>query len=165
MGFFDLLDPTRSWPSVEGPAPDLTFLSYEIEALPFGSPIDSARFLGRPDAFEWESRMEKRCALLYARKGLRLRFGQGKLRDVAYLVGLGATDHPAFERSQPLAPDGTRLSDRVDRARIVAMFGEPDPQGSDNECLQVFHQGRGAASDFYLDERGNLREWAIYPDD
>lgn len=63
-----------------------------------------------------------------------------------------------------MAPDGSRLTPEIDRARIVALFGEPDPGGSDETCLQVFH-GRGVISDFYLDERGRLKEWVLYPDD
>jgi hypothetical protein len=62
-----------------------------------------------------------------------------------------------------MAPDGTRLTPEVDRGRIVALFGEPDPGGSDETCLQVFH-GRGVASDFYLDDQGHLKEWSLYPE-
>ena len=35
----------------------------------------------------------------------------------------------------------------VDRAQIVKMFGEPDPGGSDETCLQIFH-GHGVATSF-----------------
>ena len=60
--------------------------------------------------------------------------------------------------------DGTRLTAEADRGRIVALFGEPDPRGSDETCLQVFH-GQGVISDFYLDEQGHLKEWILYADD
>jgi hypothetical protein len=164
VGVLDWLDPTRGWASVPGGAPDLSRQSLQLASLPFGSPVTSASVFGQPDAVEWHSRIRKELSLLHARKGFRLRFERDKLVEVAYLVGRGASEHPSFEPSQPMAPDGTRLTADADRARIVALFGEPDPGGSDATCLQVFH-GRGVVSDFYLDERGCLREWALYPED
>jgi hypothetical protein len=163
MGLADRFDPTRNWEEVLGPAPDPTaFL--QLPTMPFGSPLESARVLGKPDAFECRSRREKDCFLIYAKKGLRLRFRGDRLIEVSYLVGQGAIEHPAFVPSQPRAPDGTRLTPEIDRARIISTFGEPDPGGSDDTCLQVFHGG-GVISDFYLDQRGHLREWNLYPDD
>ena len=52
----------------------------------------------------------------------------------------------------------------IDKDRIVALFGEPDPKGSDDETLQVFH-GQGVISDFDIDEGGHLIRWTLYPDD
>jgi hypothetical protein len=164
MGLSDWFDPTKSWDVVEGTAPDPGGPSLTLAQLPFGSPIEAARVLGRPDVFEWKSRRDAHYELLYARKGLRLRFRGGRLDQVSYLVGQDACTLPSFAPSRPLAPDGTRLSPEVDRARIVTIFGEPDPGGSDDECLQVFH-GNGVISDFYLDDQGHLREWSLYPDD
>ena len=164
MGLLDFLNPTHGWEPVAGRAPDLSLQSLQLTSLPFGSPVESARFLGRPDGVEWQSRINKDFTLLYAKKGLRVRFNKGKLTQLAYLVGRGADSPPSLEPSQPMAPDGSRLTSEIDRARIVALFGEPDPGGSDETCLQVFH-GRGVISDFYLDERGGLKEWVLYPDD
>lgn len=164
MGLTDWFDPTKQWEPVSGPAPDPSALSLQVPVLPFGSPLESARVLGRPDEFEWKSRRAKDCTLLYATKGLRLRFRGGQLAEVAYLIGPGACAHASFSPAQPSAPDGSRLTADVDRARIVSIFGEPDPGGSDETCLQVFH-GHGVISDFYLDETGRLREWDLYPDD
>jgi hypothetical protein len=164
MGVLDWLDPTRSWPEVPGPAPELSRITMQLEGLRFGDPIESARSLGRPDRFEWRSRVKKDCDLVYARKGLRLRFTRGHLSEVGFLIAPGSSDLPGFAPSRPLAPDGTRLGPEADRARIVALFGQPDPGGSDQTVLQVFHQ-RGVASDFFLDEQGHLKEWALYPND
>ena len=164
MGLLDFLDPTREWPIVAGLPPDLDGSTLQFDALHFGDPVESARFLGRPNQIEWSSRINKDFQLLYAEKGLRLRFTKGKLRDVSFLVGDRASDHPAFAPAQPLAPDGTRLTPEVDRSKIVALFGEPDPGGSDDECLQVFH-GQGVISDFYLDGDGHLTKWVLYADD
>ena len=155
MGLLNWLDPTRDWPVVSGPAPDLNGKTLQIDALPFGGPPESARFLGRPNQVEWHSRMQKDFELLYTEKRLRLRFREGKLSDVAYLVADGA---------QPTAPDGEPLTSAADRDEIVKRFGEPDPRGSDETCLQVFH-GCGVISDFYLDDNGRLKEWILYPDD
>ena len=164
MGLGDWFDPTRHWESASGLAPDPSALSLQIPTLPFGCQLEAARVLGKPDAFEWRSRREHHCELLYASRGLRLRFKDDKLIDVSYLIGADACEHAAFKPARPLAPDGTRLTPDIDRAQIVKMFGEPDPGGSDDECLQVFH-GHGVASDFYLDGQGRLREWSLYPDD
>ena len=162
MGLSELFDPTRTWEPVPGPAPNPNGL--QLSGLPFGSPLEAAQFLGRPDEFEWDSRLDKDCSLLYAAKGLRLRFERSELIEVAYLIGSDACAHASFTPSHPMAPDGTRLTADMDRGRIVSIFGEPDPDGSDEECLQVFHGG-GMISDFYLDEHGHLREWDIYPED
>ena len=164
MGLGDWFDPTRTWESASGPAPDPSALSLQIPTLPFGCPLETARALGRPDAFEWRSRREHHCELLYASRGLRLRVNDDKLIEVSDLIGPEACAHAAFAPSAPLAPDGTRLTRDVVRAQIVKSFGEPDPGGSDDECLQIFH-GHGVVSDFYLDEQGRLREWSLYPED
>ena len=164
MGLTDWIDPTHTWEEIAGAAPDPSALSLQLASLPFGAPLESAHLLGRPDVLEWKSRRDKECVLLYAKRGLRLRFKGDRLAEVSYLIGKGACDHPAFNPSQPSAPDGTRLTPAIDRAAIVRIFGEPDPAGSDDTCLQVFH-GHGVISDFYLDEPGHLTEWSIYPDD
>lgn len=156
-----LLDPTRHWEPVFGPAPSPSGL--QIPLLPFGSPLEAAQFLGKPDEFEWKSRRTDAFSLLYAAKGLRLEFEDGKLVEVAYLVSAAACSHKSFAPSTPLAPDGSSLAHDVDRARIIAIFGEPDPMGSDETCLQVFHGG-GVVSDFYLDDEGHLTEWDLYPE-
>ena len=163
MSVLDWLDPTRGWPEAGGPAPQLNRLM-QLDALPFGSPIESAHVFGRPEKFHWNSRVHKDCELLYARNGVRLRFREGKLRDVTFLIGLAASDHPDYAPAQPAAPDGTRLTPQIDRARIEELFGPADPGGSDDTCLQIFHRN-GLASDFYLDARGHLTEWTMYPDD
>jgi hypothetical protein len=155
MGLLSWLDPTRDWPVVKGPAPDLDGKTLQLDVLPFGAPIESARFLGKPNQIEWNSRSKQDFELFYTDKRLRLRFREGKLSDVAYLVGNGA---------QPKAPDGDLLTSSADRDEIVKRFGEPDPGGSDETCLQVFHRN-GVISDFYLDDNGRLKEWILYPDD
>ena len=162
MSLSDFFDPTRTWEPAAGPAPDP--IGFQISGLPFGAPLESARFLGRPDVFEWKSRLEKEYTLLYASRGLRLRFQGGLLNEVSYLIAQDSCRHASFTPSRPMAPDGTRLTPDMDRARIVAIFGEPDPEGSDEETLQVFHAGV-AISDFQIDEHGHLREWDLYADD
>jgi hypothetical protein len=164
MSVLDWLDPTRSWPVVAGPAPELNRMLLQFDALRFGAPVEAARFLGKPDQFHWHNRIHKDCELLYAAKGLRLRFRQDRLRDVRFLIGAGSCDHPAFRAAHPMAPDGTRLTPQITRETIEGIFGAPDPQGSDETCLQIFHRN-GIASDFNLDEQGQLIEWALYPDD
>ncbi|SRR6266849_981792 len=154
MGLLDWLNPTREWPVVSGPAPDLNRITLQFDALRFGAPLASARFLGRPDAFHWLSRIRNECELVYARKGLQLRFAKGGLDQIMFLIGT----------ARPTAPDGTPLTSEIDKDRIVALFGEPDPKGSDDETLQVFH-GQGVISDFDIDEGGHLIRWTLYPDD
>jgi hypothetical protein len=164
VSLFDWPDPTRGWPDVDGAAPDPSWGSLQLASLPFGSPVEAASVLGRPDKVEWRNRLRKDCDLLYARKGLRLRFAHGRLREVTYLVGADACRHPSFQPSRPLTPDGSRLTPDADRDRIASLFGEPDPGGSDETVLQVFH-GHGVISDFSLDDSGHLKEWSLYPDD
>ncbi len=163
MGVLDWLDPTRTWPVIPGPAPLLNRLLLQFDALRFGAPIDAARVLGRPDTFHWTSRIHKECELLYASKGLRLRFREGQLNEVRFLIGAASSDHPAFTPAEPIVPDGTHLTAQMDRDQIIAVFGQPDPGGSDDTTLQIFHRN-GVASDFNLDQQGRLTEWALYPE-
>lgn len=162
MGVLDWLDATRRWPVVAGPAPNLNRVLMQFDALRFGASIESARVLGRPEKLHWNNRIRKDCVLLYASKGLRLHFHEGRLQEVAFLIGPAASDHPAFAPAQPMAPDGTRLDAQTDRDRIVALFGTPDPRGSEATTLQIFHRN-GVASDFDLDKDGRLTVWSIYP--
>jgi hypothetical protein len=164
MGLLDgLTDPTRRWPVVEGPAPAVNPALMQLEAIRFGDPLDSARFLGRPDGVEWISRMRKDYDLIYARKGLRVRFKHGLLAEIEFYIGPRSCEHPAFSAARPKAPDGTTLTPEIDKKRIVQLFGEPDPKGSDDEVLQVFHTN--VISDFFVDETGHLESWALYPND
>jgi hypothetical protein len=155
MGLFGWFDPTRQWPVVNGAAPDLNGKTLQFDALRFGAPIESASFLGRPKGIRSHSRFKKDLDLLYPEKGFHLRFRQGLLTDVAFQIGAGA---------KPLAPDGKPLTSSADRNEIVARFGEPDPRGSDEIVMQVFH-GNGVISDFFLDDSGHVEEWVLYPDD
>ncbi len=164
MSVLDWFDPTRDWPVVAGPAPDVNRVLMQFDALRFGAPIESAKVLGRPDKFHWDNMVHRDCDLLYASKGLRLRFQEGKLREVRFLIGAESSDHPEFAPAQPMAPDGTRLTAQTSKDQIQAVFGPADPGGSDDTCLQIFHRN-GVASDFDLDQQGQLTEWAIYPDD
>ncbi|MGZ5178701.1 MAG: hypothetical protein ACXWCW_31655, partial [Burkholderiales bacterium] len=109
MGLFDLLDPTAKWPVVDGPAPDVNRLLLQFDSPRFGAPIDSARALGRPDEFHRKGVSTKDCTLLYARKGLLLRFHEGKLDEVRFRIGPRSSNHPAFVPAKPKAPDGSRL--------------------------------------------------------
>ncbi len=163
MGLLDFIDPTRDWPVVPGPAPDFNLALAQLESMRFGDPLDAARFLGQPDQIEWRSRIRKDFEAVYTPKGLRLGFKAGRLSQVTYVVG-GWSTEPGFAPARPKAPNGTPLTPALDRKAIVALFGEPDPGGSDQTCLQVFHGG-SVISDFYLDDTGHLKEWVLYPDD
>src|SRR3989442_15154681 len=117
----NLLNPTRDWPVVSGPAPNVDRVRMQFDALHFGDPLEAARFLGRPDTFHWRNMIRKDCDLTYSGKGLRLSFTDGKLSEIAFQIGA----------AEPEAPDGTRLSRQTDKEAIVQVFGEPDPGGSD----------------------------------
>ncbi|HUJ14018.1 MAG TPA: hypothetical protein VL284_09550 [Thermoanaerobaculia bacterium] len=149
MGLFGPGDPTKDWPVSSAPIPEINSVLMQFDALRFGAPLEAARFLGRPDRFE---KSGKKAILHYSGKGLRLTFTDDVLSEVAFLIGAAS----------PSAPDGTRLTPETDKEAIVKLFGEPDPDGSDDICLQIFHD-HGMASDFYIDERGRLTEWALYP--
>ena len=167
MGILDKLtgfgDPTENWPVVKGPAPTVQPTLMQFDSPRLGDPVEAARFLGKPDTFSWQGRTEKSFNLEYASKGLRLRFVAGKLAEITLYIGPKSCEHPAFIPAQPMAPDGTLLTAETARQQIVAQFGEPDPLGSDDEVLQIFH-GR-TASDFFIDPQGRLESWVLYPND
>ena len=149
MALFGFGDPTKDWPAAGAPAPEINSVLMQFDALRFGAPLEAARFLGRPDRFE---KSGKKAMLHYSTQGLRLTFTDDALSEIAFLIGAAS----------PSAPDGTRLTPDTDKDAIVKLFGEPDPGGSDDDCLQIFHD-HGVASDFYIDESGRLTEWALYP--
>jgi hypothetical protein len=167
VSIFDKLlgleDPTRDWPIVGGPAPPVQPSLMQLDAPRLGDSVESARVLGRPDAFTWKNRRGKEFDLLYASKGLRLRFKGERLAEVELLIGPKACDHAAYVPAHPKAPDGTALTPETTRARIAELVGQPEAKGSDEEVMQIFH-GR-TASDFWFDPDGTLRSWSLYPND
>jgi hypothetical protein len=158
MGLLDWLNPTRDWPVVDGPAPELNRTLLQFDSLRFGSPLESAAHVfGRPDEFKSVSRAKKEYRLTYLQKGVRLRFREDKLDQITFLIKEG---------SKPVVSDGTRLSSQTGKDQVVATFGKPDPDGSEDFCLQIFH-GQGVISDFYFEDpaHSHLTEWTLYPDD
>jgi hypothetical protein len=135
----------------------------QLEAPRFGEPVESARSLGRPDEFTWKSRRHRNCELLYASKGLRLEFESNRLVEATFFIAPASCPHPRFSPAHPKSPDGVVLGPDMDRKRIVELFGEPDPKGSDDEVLQIFHGD--TVSDFFLTEGGRLDRWEIYLND
>jgi hypothetical protein len=105
MGVLDWLDPTRTWPAVAGPAPALNRLLLQFDALRFGAPIDAARLLGRPDAVNWTNRFRKNCELFYASKRLRLRFNEGRLCDVTFLIAPSPDEQAPFIHKNGVVSD------------------------------------------------------------
>jgi hypothetical protein len=167
LGLFDRLlnfgDPTKDWPVVSGPVPALSRRTMQLEAPRFGEPLESARSLGRPDQFTWESRRHQNSELLYASKGLRLEFEANRLVEVTFFIAPSSCPHPAFKPAQPKSRDGVALGPETGRKRIIELFGEPDPKGSDDEVLQIFHGD--TVSDFFLTEEGRLDRWELYLND
>jgi hypothetical protein len=155
-------DPTRGWPVVPGPAPDLNWSFMQFGSLRFGDPVDAALFLGHPDGFRRHKGRDN-YGLFYARKGFGLGFEGGRFVELTFYVGPKSHSHAAFSPAQPKAPDGTRLTPEADRNRIVALFGEPDPRGSDDTLLDISH-GR-VISNFFLDEQGRLERWELFLND
>ncbi len=167
MSVFDKLlgrnDPTQDWPVVAGPAPAVQPSLMQFEAPRLGEPVEAARILGKPDAVTWRSRGGKELDLLYASKGLLLRFKADRLTELELFIGPKACDHPAYVPAHPQAPDGTPLTPETTRAQIAEHVGKPEAKGSDDEVLQIFH-GR-TVSDFWFDPDGALRSWSLYPND
>lgn len=167
MGLFDklagLANPTAQWPVVRGDAPAVQPTLMQFDAPQLGDSVDTARFLGKPDTFTSRSRMEKSFDLVHAGKGLRLRYTAEHLAEITLYIGPQSCDDSAFIPVEPVAPDGSLLTPDTSRQRILEIFGEPEPLGSDDIVLQFFH-GR-TASDLFFDEQGRLESWVLYPND
>jgi hypothetical protein len=165
MGLFDRLfnfgDPTRDWPVVEGPPPAVHRRTMSLESLRFGEPLESARSLGRPDEFVWNSRKNQNCELLYAGKGLRLEFEGNRLVEVTFYIAAKSCPHPLFKSAQPKAPNGGVLTPEMDRKQVVELFGEPDEPGGDD--LVISHDK--TTSVFFFSEDGRLDRWELFLND
>lgn len=135
----------------------------QLEAPRFGEPLESARPLGRPDQFTWQNKKAGFSELLYASKGLRLQFEANRLVEATFFIGPTSCPHPGFKPAQPKSPQGIALGPEMGRKRIVELFGEPDPKGSDEEVLQIFHGD--TVSEFFLTEEGRLDRWDLYLND
>ena len=165
MGLFDRLfnsgDPTRDWPVVEGPAPAVHRRTMSFESPRFGEPLESARSLGRPDEFVWNSRKNQNCELLYAGKGLRLEFEGNRLVELTFYIAPKSCPHPSFKPAQPEAPSGAVLTPGMDQRRIVELFGQPDEPGEDD--VVISHDKTTSA--FFFSGEGRLDRWELFLND
>ena len=167
MSLFDKLlgvpDPTTQWPAVRGYAPTVEHSLWQFEAPCLGDAVETARFLGKPDSFSSQNRAKKSFDLMYASKGLRLRYVEARLAEITLYIGSSFCEEPGFVSAEPLAPDGTTLSPDTSRKRLLEIFGTPEPMGSDDEVLQFFHGNVGC--DLFIDKDGRLESWVMYPND
>src|SRR6185369_17404690 len=122
MNIFDRLlgrrpDPTKDWP-LEPPLPaGFDFARRAFGSLGFGDRLEAARFLGRPDSFEW--REPGYCELLYARSGFQIDFEDGRFAFLAFFLGSDAhlPSHPEMRFSQPKLGEGIQLAAETSRAQ------------------------------------------------
>jgi hypothetical protein len=149
-------DPTRDWPRVDGQSPQVSLERQALETfggrMPFGAPLDAARFLGVPDAYA--SPGEGFCTLTYSRWGLTLEWEQGAFYQVTFLIGEGL--------AEPRGPDGLGLSSRTTRSELLQRFGEPtSKQEFDDESIFYYYVGP-LVSEYQLDAEGRLTGWDVY---
>jgi hypothetical protein len=165
--FFGENDPTADWPVGEAQAPLVNLERQAIETfshrLPFGAPLDAARFLGRPERFA--GRSEVTFSLMYDRWGMDLEFENSALYQVSFLIGdiHRSERRPALKPAEPRGPDGLTLSPRTTHADLLQRFGEPGDLQDLEETVIFYYSAGPLVSEFEV-RGGFLTGWDVYVD-
>jgi len=159
-------DPTADWPSAPAVAPEVCLETPAIGRLKFGSPLDEARYFGKPDISRGR---EGDCReLLYAKAGFQLDFERGRLAYVAFFVGRDPYQPPVngLAYCAPQLRGGHRFSGDTTREDLIGVLGEPesiDDADQDEVVLSFF--AKGLVLEFELNAEGRLKRWNLYPEE
>jgi hypothetical protein len=129
-----------------------------LDSPRFGTPLESARSLGRPDEFIWRSRKHGNFELVYARKGCTLEFENDRLVGIAFHLSPKYCTHAMFRPARAQAPGGALLTADMDQKCIVELFGQPDEP--DEEDLVISHHE--TTSVFSFSAEGRLDRWELF---
>lgn len=164
LGMHD--DPTAGWGAAGAPLPPLDISTMRFGSLGFGDPLESARFLGRPDAVEWPSGAT--CRMIYGRDGFQLDFEAGVLDFVTFFIGPDEFDPktPSFRHAAPGLAGGGRITPATARAELERLFGAPTHDESyDGEIILTFFRN-GVSMEFeFAPDASRLKRWMLYPDE
>jgi hypothetical protein len=160
-------DPTRDWPSSQGPCPQVSLERQALEAfggrLTFGDAVEAARFLGRPESY---SAGKSTATLTYPRWALTLEFELGRFVHMSHTIARSHRDPPdsAVSTFEPIGTDRLPLTSRTTRDQLLQRFGEPSKtQSFDDETIFYYNAGP-LMSEFQLDQDGHLYGWDLYLD-
>lgn len=161
-------DPPVTWAPFRQPIPEFNVNTMEFGGLRFGDPLESAAFLGRPEAFTWSQ--SDYCELLYASGGFQVDYERGKFAYLAFFIGPDkfVPTHKGFQFSKPRVRgtpvDGIEFSQDVDQPLIETLFGTADTVDVDAVESILFYNRKSVTMEFELDgSTGGLKRWNLYP--
>jgi len=163
LGMHD--DPTAGWGAAGAPLPPFDVSAMRFGSLGFGDPIESARFLGKPDAVEWPSNTT--CRMIYGRGGFQLDFESGVLDFATFFISPDEFD-PAVDslRHQEAAlAGGGRISASTKRDELERLFGAPThEEADDDEIILTFFRNEVSMEFEFTPDAARLKRWMLYPD-
>ena len=160
-------DPTKEWPAGPQELPAFDVWTMRLGTLSFGSAIESARFLGRPDLFR---RRGRRAELLYAGRGFQIDFGPVGFCYLAFFIGEDAfvPDHPRLVFARPKVTGCEEgdvvLSSDTGAGEIIRIFGEADGEDTDDVEIILTYRRRGTILEFELNLDRRLKRWNLFPE-
>jgi hypothetical protein len=152
------------WPEARDFAPILNIAERKISGLRFGSSIEEARVLSRPDGGK-QTRPDTN-ELLYARLALLLEFGDTEgLEYAAFFVAPDRHDprHSNLRHQPVTLSTGEVLSAQTSEPELVRIFGAPREIDRDDDETVIFHRVHGMEVECELTTAGTLKRLNIFP--
>lgn len=158
-------DPTADWPEFTVLAPDVGLDIPAIGRLKFGSALDEARYLGKPDSVRYSK--PTYLELFYAKAGFQLCYEQGRLAYAAFFVGADPYQPRVggLTYCTPQLRGGHRFSGETTREDLIGALGEPESidEADEDESILCFF-AKGLVLEFELNAAGGLKRWNLYPE-
>lgn len=158
-------DPTAGWGAAGAPLPPLDLSTMRFGSLGFGDPLESARFLGRPDAVEWPSHTT--CRMIYGRGGYQLDFESGVLDFATFFISPDEFDPktPSFRHAEAALAGGGRITGSAKREELERLFGAPTYEENDDEEIILTFFRNGVSMEFeFTPDATRLKRWMLYGD-
>jgi len=156
-------NPTKDWPIVEIPEPEINLDDIKLATLRFGDDFSRAQVLGRPDLFEGNE--EAYCELIYTRVGFQVDFRAGRLAYIAFYIGPDQESESlkGLVYSKPHITGAGSLTSNVTEAKIVDWLGSPGDRDKTDEESVLFYPHREITMEFEFNAESCLKRWNLYP--
>jgi hypothetical protein len=159
-------DPTADWPEVGAAPPEVALDQPAIGRLKFGSPLEEARYLGKPDSCR--SLAPTYLELVYAKAGFQLDYENNGLAYAAFFVGPDPCQPRVGELGYcaPQLRGGRRFSSATTRKDLIGVFGQPrSVDDLDDDETILYFGAKGLVLEFELNATGCLKRWNLYPEE
>lgn len=155
--------PAMLWEEAQTPLPVIDVASGAVGTLEFHQPIESARFLGRPDHV---SVIGQCVSLAYNARGFELEFFNDEFLEIMVHIQpeLGEDGEPVTGSATPTLSNGGQLTPAVTPEAIQAALGEPTHRSEDEGEVYVIYENERFANEFTF-LNGSLTQWAFSHND